>query len=152
MSSWNYYINLKINEQTFDNMVFEYNQNSAYQAAFHFGKIEGGSSDGYNVGIISVIDNFLPANHLIYNFLSHYISCDLYIKTNGVEHRYDFSKKSDFIKFMYEVWENKIDFVYDQLGVMVINHKQYHKTRNKLYKKYYVRIANPIKGKHNYNL
>ena len=46
---------------------------------------------------------------------------------------------------MYDIWENKIDFVYDQLGVIAIKYKQYHKIRSKLYKKYYTRVPKPTK-------
>ena len=142
MGSWNYYIEIKTDRITLDRMISEYEKNQTYQEMFYFGKCEYGFNDGYNAGFVSVIDNFLPANHVIYNFLSNYLSCGLYIRTNGIERTYDFTRKSDFIKFMYDVWESKIDFVYDQLGVIVINHKRYHKIRSKLYKKYYIKIPN----------
>lgn len=145
MGSWNYYIEIKADKPTLDRMVFEYSQNPTYQEAFHFGTLESSYSDGYNAEFVSIIDDFLPANHLIYNFISHYVSCNLFIKTNGIECIYDFAKKSDFIKFMYDAWESKIDFVYDQLGVIMVKYKRYHKTRNKLYKKYYMRIPNSTK-------
>ena len=140
MGSWNYYIEIKTDKSTLDRMIFEYKQNRTYQEVFRFESFEDWCDDGYNAGFEAIIDNFLPTNYLIYNFLSRYISCDLCIKTNGVKRKYDFIKKSEFIKFMYDVWEEKIDYVYDQLGVMVIKNKQYHKTRSKLYKKHYVRI------------
>lgn len=146
MGSWNYYIEIKIDRITLDRMISEYEKNQTYQEMFYFGKCEDGFNDDYNAGFASVIDNFLPANHLIYNFLSNYLSCNLYIRTNGIELTYDFTQKSDFIKFMYDAWESKIDFVYDQLGVIVINLKRYHKIRSKLYKKYYIKIPKRTKS------
>lgn len=140
MGSWNYYIEIKTDKITLDRMISEYETNQAYQEAFYFGKVEDGFQDGYNAGFASVIDNFLPANHLIYNFLSNYLPCNLYVRTNGIERAYDFTQKSDFIKFMYDSWKSKIDSVYDQLGVIVLNHKRYHKIRSKLYRKYYIKI------------
>ena len=145
MGSWNYYIEIKIDGQTLNRMISEYKQHQTYQEVFYFGKSEDGCSEGYSAEIISIIDNFLPANHLIYNFLSKYHSYGLCIKTNDIERTFDFIQKSDFIKFMYDIWENKIDFVYDQLGVIAIKYKQYHKIRSKLYKKYYTRVPKPTK-------
>lgn len=152
MGSWNFYLELKTDTITLNNMIREYNQNSTYQTAFHFGIIEGYCKTGFNTGFSSVIDNFLPENHLIYNFLSHFVSCHSYIKANEIEHMYDFSEKSDFIKFMYDAWETKIDFVYEQLGALVINHKQYYKTRDKLHKKYYKKFASTAVAEENERL
>ena len=146
MGSWNYYIEIKTDKITLEHMIFEYEKNQTYQEMFYFGKFEDGFGDDYNAGFVSIIDNFLPANHLIYNFLSNYLPCSLYIRTNGIEFTYDFTKKSDFIKFMYDAWESKIDFAYDQLGVIAINYKRYHKIRNKLYKKYYIKIPRKTKS------
>jgi len=139
VGSWNYYIEIKTDKSTLDRMALEYKQNQTYQEIFRFEIFEG-CCDGYHAGVEALIDNFLPTNYLIYHFLSCHASCDLCIRTNGIEQKYDFVKKSEFIKFMYDAWEEKIDFVYAQLGVIVIKNKQYYRTRNRLYKKYYVKI------------
>ena len=145
MGSWNYYIEVKADNETLQRMISEYEQSQIYKKMFFFGKCKDGYGDGYNAGIMSVIDNFLPSSHLIYSFLSSYIICDFYIKTNGIERIFDFTRKSDFIKFMYDAWEDKIDFVYDQLGVIAIDCARYHKVRSKLHRKYYIRIPRPTK-------
>ena len=144
MGSWNFYIELKANDFIIKNMLREYTENTVYQSSFYFGHIESDYEDEYKMIFVSVIDNFLPVNHLIYNFLSHYMYDKIYIKTNNIKHIFDFEKKSDFVKFMYDTWESKIDFVYDNLGVILINYKKYYKVRNKLYRKYYKKIPNTI--------
>lgn len=144
MGSWNYYIDLKVDKSILEDMIYKYQQNKTYQAAFYFGKKDESFSNNYNAGFMAVIDNFLPTNHLIYNFLSLYASHDLYIRTNRIERIYDFTRKSQFVKFMYDVWEKKIDFAYESLGVIVLDYKQYYKIRNRLYKKYYMRIPRVI--------
>lgn len=146
MSSWNYYIEVKANEELLNHMILEYNKNSTYKKVFHFGVIQNSCNDSYTVGFVSTIDNFLQANYLIYNFLFNYIAHNLYIKTNGTECIFNFTKKSDFIKFMYDAWESKIDYIYNQLGVIIIDYKQYPKIRNKLYKKYYIKIEDGNTG------
>ena len=140
MGAWNYYIEIKADKQILDDMLSSYEQNKAYQTAFNFAKKDGSCLNGYNAGIEAVIDNFLPANHLIYKFLAPYVSCNLCIKTNEIERAYDFTQKADFIKFMYDAWEQNIDSAYERLGTMVVNHKRYYKLRNRLYKKYFIKI------------
>lgn len=137
MGSWNFYIELKADDDTIKDMLYEYTKNTVYQTAFYFGYIENDYNDEYKMIFVSVIDDFLPVNHLIYSFISHYMCDKIYIKTNNIKRIFDFEKKSDFVKFMYDTWEDKIDFVYGNLGVILIDYKKYYKVRNKLYRKYY---------------
>ena len=139
MGSLDYFIEIRTDSSTLNNMIQEYSRNSIYQSAFFFGK-NNDDCDGMSAGFIVAIDNFLPANHLIYDFLTNYISCDLHIETNGNKRKFDFGKKRDFIKYMYDIWERKIDFAYENFGAIIINHKNYYKQRNKLYRKYYKKI------------
>ena len=141
MSIWHYYIELKADPVTVENMISVYNDNMEYRDTFVFEAASDENEDGYSAGISSIIDNFLPANYLIYNFLSRFSSCGFSIKTNNIERIYDFVGRADFIKFMYDSWQPQIDFLYSQFGTIVINYKDYSKVRNKLYKKYYKKIC-----------
>ena len=51
-----------------------------------------------------------------------------------------FPKKSDFCHFVYKAWEEKIDAAYARFGTLVIDYKQYYKTRNRLYQKHYMKL------------
>lgn len=142
MGSFNFFINLKLDNDSLAILDDKYKTNSLYQAAFYYGKTLGDKNNGYNAGISSVIDNFIPANRLIYNFLStiKFGNASIFIKTGGVERTFDFEKQSDFICFMYKVWEQKIISTYKQFGVILLDNNKYCKYRNKLYKKYYKKI------------
>ena len=135
MGSWNFFIELKV-ESTELNVLTNAYINSIYQKAFYFGI----SENTYNVGISSVMDNFLPANHLIYEFLSLIAYKEFSIRTNNIERIFDFKNKADFISFMYNTWEQKIDSTYQQFGVFLMPIDNYYKHRNKLYKKYYQKL------------
>lgn len=139
MGAFEYYIQIRTDKITAEHMVSEYEKNSLCQRLFSL-KSETDSCDGYNVQLKAVIDNFMPANHLIYNFLSNYQSSGLHIRTNNIEQPYDFVKRADFIKFMYDTWQEKISCAYAQFGVMTINNRKYYKVRNRMYYKYYVKI------------
>ena len=76
----------------------------------------------------------------------HHRFHNLHIKTNTFERPYDFVNKADFIKFMYDSWENKIDAVYEIFGVMIIGYEKYQTTRRKLYNKHYIYISETTKG------
>lgn len=140
MGSWHYYIDIKVDEKTLEEMLSEYEQNQVYQQIFYFGKRETTCEKEYNAGIASVIDNFMPANYLIYRFLSNYGNCNLWIRANDSECAYNFAERKSFMAFLYEAWESKINFAYSQMGVIALNYKNYYKIRNKLYRKYYIRI------------
>ena len=94
MGIWNFYIDVKCCPEFIDFLEKEYRNNSFYQRCFHFSRLPDGWSQDYSGGISSVIDNFLPANHLIYNFLSsHEYEKNFYIKSNGTERVFDFDFK-----------------------------------------------------------
>ena len=140
MGSWHYYIDIKVDEKTLNEMILEYEQNQIYRQVFFFGKRENECEKEYNAGIVSLIDNFMPANYLIYDFLSNYRNRNLWIRANDSKCMYSFIDRKSFILFLYEAWERKISFAYSQLGVLILNYNKYYKTRNKLYKKYYIKF------------
>lgn len=142
MGSLDFFINIKIESGDANMLLQEYKRNALYQSAFHYGIIEEWLHSEFNAGISSVIDNFLPANILIYRFLSQLQDTKdgFQIETLEIQRPFDFENKSDFVNFMYNIWEEKIDLAYQQFGVIVIDHKQYYKIRNKLYKKYYIKF------------
>lgn len=143
MGSCEYYIDLKIDANTLDKMIFEYNGNLIYQTAFSFGALKDIGEDGFNAGFSSVVDNFLPATHLIYGFLLRFITNKSCIRANGIKHLFDFASKADFVMFMYSAWETKIDFTYEHFGVLLLDNRKYYKIRNRLYKKHYKKIPRP---------
>lgn len=141
MGVWHFYIDLNVDAEVLDAMLSEYRCNNVYKRVFSFCKITDESSfEGYNAGIESVIDNFLPAIYMIFDFLSEYARSGIRLKTNEKIAVFDFDKKSDFLKFMFEAWEEKISSMYENFGVLAVDYKEYYKTRNRLYKKYYVKI------------
>lgn len=140
MGSLNFYIEVKADEQVLSNMLQQYNSNQMHQRLFGFGVFETFSEENYHAGFEAYIDDFLPACHLIYGFLSRFASHDLYIRANGIEHLLDFPQKSDFCHFVYKAWEKKIDAAYARFGTLVIDYKQYYKTRNRLYRKHYMKL------------
>lgn len=139
MGAWDFFVDIKVTPDDAKRLLQEYNSNKLYQSIFHFG-IDSEWLDGeYNAWISSVIDNFLPANHLTFRFLSEIKenTGSFPIKTYKTERLFDFERKSDFINFMYNAWEQRIDLAYRQVGVIILDPKKYDKTRNKLYRKYY---------------
>jgi len=139
---WDFHINLKIGTNDANSLLKVYNSNELYQSAFHYGIVVEWLENEYNVGISSVIDSFLPANSLIFQFLSTSSGehPNYYIKTRDVERSFNFDRKADFINFMYNVWEDKIDAYYKQMGGLLLDHRNYYKIRNRLFKKYYKKL------------
>lgn len=142
MGAYDFFINIKTEKDNAYSLLQDYNNNEIFQAAFHCGIPNQWVENGYNVGISAVIDSFLPANLLIFKFLSAYNrkETNFYVKTRGVERIFDFEKQIDFLNFMYSVWEDKIDVYYKQMGGILLSHKNYYRTRNKLFKKYYIKL------------
>lgn len=114
-----------------------YRNNALYQSAFHFGIAPKWAEDDCNVGISSVIDSFIPANILIFEFITENIDkkTNIHIKTLDIERAFDFEKKVDFINFMYNAWEEKINAYYKLTEAMLLNQNDY-KVKNMLYGKY----------------
>lgn len=140
MGALDFYIDIKADESALNSLMNIYNSNPLFQTAFNFARFTNEYDIKFNAGISSVIDNFLPANHLIYKFLSLVNVKCIYIKTNGIEHNFDFPQKSDFISFMYCSWESRLDDAYRQYGTVLINVKKYRQSRNKLYWRYYKKV------------
>ena len=138
MGVYNFFIDLKLEERYIDMLKQEYQNSDIYQKAFHFNQLSNDIYTDYNAGISSVLDNFLPSNHLIYKFLCSCNCKKIYIRTNEIERLFDFETKSDFISFMYTSWEKKLDCAYHECGTFMIDVKKYRIVRNRLYKKYYV--------------
>ena len=142
MGIWHCYISIKTNDTALDHLAMKINSNPSYKKAFHFGicKDKEFAEDDFLGGFSFVFDNFLITNYLIYDLLFGLKTDDLWIKTNGIKRKFDFSSKADFIKFMFEAWEKQIDYIYNQFGVMVVSNNEYIKTRNKLHGKFYVKF------------
>mgnify|MGYP000082222549 FL=1 len=142
MGAWDFYVNLKIDASDAYALLAAYKNNALYQNAFHYGIAQNSAADEYNAGITSVIDSFLPANILIFSFITENLNkkSDFQIKTLDIERDFDFEKKVDFINFMYNAWEEKIDAYYKLFGGVLLNHNDYVKARSKLYRKYYIKF------------
>lgn len=142
MGSLNFNIRLKIEHDVAYNLLREYENSDLYKETFYYGILVDWLKSDYIAEITSNIDSFLPANTLIYYFLcSQSIQeCSLIINTQGEDHLFDFETKSEFICFMYKVWENRIDDIYHRYGTIILNPKTHIRTRNKLFKKYYKRL------------
>jgi len=142
LGTYEFFINIKTGKDDASSLLQDYNNNEVYQAAFHCGILDQWVENGYNVGISAVIDSFLPVNLLIFKLLSAHNREDtvFYIKTRGIERIFDFEKQIDFFNFMYNVWEDKINVYYKQMGGILLSHKNYCRTRNKLFKKYYMKL------------
>lgn len=143
MGVFDFYINMKVEPDATAILLKEYKSNNIYHETFHFGIIADSVDNEFNAGISSIIDNFLPANILIYAFLSKIKkrNREILIQTRGHERLFDFCSKPDFIGFMYGVWEDKIDFVYQRYGTIILNPTSYYRIRNKLFNKYYKRYS-----------
>lgn len=142
MGIWNFFIDLNVELEDATTLLQEYENSHLYQNVFHYGIVSVQAKSEYAAGISSVIDNFLPANNLIYSFLSREKERNgsFYIRTGEVVRLFDFEKKSEFINFMYNTWESSIDMAYKKVGVIIIDQNQYLKNRNRLYKKYYKKL------------
>lgn len=82
----------------------------------------------------------MPSCILIYEFLEIVKQelASFTIDTSGIKYDYNFKNKTQFIGFMYNIWERKILATYSQLGAVIINHKNYYRNRRKiLHKKIY---------------
>ena len=141
MSVWEFYLELKTDDSTLDKMMCEYNKNSIYQTAFSFNVVDYDYIGEYKGNFSSVIDNFLPANYLIFNFLKSFVPSNSYIKANDIEHVFNFVKKTDFLKFVFDAWKPHIDYAYEHVGVIMIDVRRYHQIRNKLFWKYYKKFS-----------
>lgn len=133
MGVLNYYIDIVAESDTLYALQNEYAYNTKYQEAFTFGITMSDSQVKERGGISSFIDNFLPANNLIFELLSNF-KTRIRIKTNGVEVPFNFNKKAEFICFMYSAWENEIDHAYKEYGTILLPPKKYYKVRNRLCK------------------
>lgn len=142
MGMESFYINLRINKEEAVTLLEEYHANNLYQNAFSFSLYKDDSNSEFGACITSLIDNFLPANCMIYKFLSFLKlkQTTFSINTRKIEQEFNFEKKKDFIFFIYSVWEEAIDHTYKQFGALLLSQQRYYKTRNKLYKKYYKKI------------
>lgn len=141
MGCFDFYIELKIELNDANILLQEFKSNDLYKEAFHYGIFVEWLNSEFNAGISSKIDNFLPANTLIFRFLSllKETNKSFKMKTYEVERNFDFANKAEFINFMYSTWEKKIDSAYEKGTILISSHK-YYKVRDKLYKKYYKKL------------
>lgn len=139
MGACDFYISLKIEEDAANQLLKTYSRNELYKSAFYYGIAVEQVENKYIAGISSVIDSFLPACSLIFQFLLTGIGENphFYVKTRDVEQLFDFEKKADFINFMYNAWEEKIDMYYMRMGGLLLDQRNYYEARRKLFKKYY---------------
>lgn len=133
MGVFNFYINIKCSKNDSSLLLSEYQKNSIYCQTFAFNSF---TNSGFDAGIEAILDNFLPTNYLIYSFLSK-ANDDIVISTNGFDHLFDFKIRSEFINFMCNAWEDRLEYLYCNFGTLLIDMKKYHKSRNKLFSKYY---------------
>lgn len=70
MGIWDFFIDLKIELNDATTLLDEYENSNLYRNIFHYGIIADEAKSEYIAGISSIIENFLPANNLIYSFLS----------------------------------------------------------------------------------
>lgn len=139
MGAFNFYLDIKIAQNAVNDVAEAYQRNSLYVRAFHFGVVSNSEEEKYNAGISALLDNFLPATMLIYEFLAavRQINGIFSFRTNNCERQFDFESQQEFVIFMCTVWFEKIKYSYGQFGTIVLDHKNYIKTRNRLFKKHY---------------
>lgn len=140
MSTESYFINLIIEEETANKLLEKYKQNQIFQDFFDFSLYDKEINSEYSTSIYSVFDNFLPANILIFKFLSN-IDSPIVLETKGTKLAFDFQTEEDFVCCMIKLWKENIKNCYSSLGVICINYKKYYKIRNKLKKKYYKKLS-----------
>lgn len=135
----NFYITIAASKNSAELLQEMYMQDSKYFDVFNCAILEFLPDNRAVVGIESVIENFLVANSLIFKLLNEVSknTNDLDIMTLDTKKHWDFQNCRDFVVFMYDVWHNKIEYVYEQFGTIVISSKRYWKTRSRLFKKYY---------------
>ena len=140
MGALNFSIECCVSLENVKILFKEYEGKNIYQKAFSFNSFDENISN-YDVGIIAMLDNFLPACSLIYKFLSM-VQEKIKIRTNNIETIFNFSESKDFTIFMYSCWYEKIENMFRNYGTVLLNSKKYYKIRNKLYNKYYEKIIN----------
>ena len=129
-------INIKADKNDLNLLLSEYAKNDIFRRAFSFSFLDNGDFDA---GIEAVFDNFLPTNYLIFIFLSN-AHGSIVIYTNGFEHLFNFDDRSEFINYMCNAWDKRLEYVYCNFGTLLLDTKKYHRSRNKLYSKYYKKL------------
>lgn len=140
MGTWNYSIELKLDISSVERLMQEYHKDSAYQTAFSFSLKPDGDTK-YNAVFMSIVDNFLPANYLFFDFLSISPQNVVPMRSNGVEFVFPNNSRVDFMSFMFNIWEEKLGYVYSHFGAFLIAPSMYYKARRRLVRKYYKRVG-----------
>lgn len=134
-----FYIGVIVDKDSAESLKKTYKEHSIYSDVFNCANLKVLSENKILVGMESVIENFMMANSLIFELLNKFSnhSKSFDIITLNAEKHWDFQSRRDFMIFMYDVWERKIEHLYEQYGTIVISPKRYWKTRSRLYKNYY---------------
>ena len=137
MGVMNYYLSFAIDKSKQKEIEKIYS--NQYSDFFNFGIKEGTIQEKATVYIESCFENFLVSNYKIFDFIEQIKrkNEDFFFTTNEIKQSWHFVTKSDFLNFMYQKWEKKLDRFYCQYGTLVIPPKKYWKTHRKLFKKYY---------------
>lgn len=138
MGTLNFYLDLKADDRVLTDMLRRYEQNDTCKALFGLGRMSAESE--YSAGIEAYIDDFLPVCHLLYDLLLPYAADGLWIRANGRERPFDMACRADLVRFMDEAWGEAIDRAYARYGVLVAKYPRYYRTRNRLYRKHYLRF------------
>lgn len=83
---------------------------------------------------------FLPATRIIYDLLHkiNLINPIEFIRTRNYSRLFDFETYLDFFCWMYRLWEDGIDYNYQELGAFLIPRSETYQMRWHLRKKYFV--------------
>lgn len=86
---------------------------------------------------------FLPATRIIYDLLHkmNLINPIEFIRTRDNNRLFDFETYLDFFCWIYRLWEDGIDYNYQELGAFLIPYSETYQMRWYLRKQYFVRYT-----------
>ena len=93
------------------------------------------------INLTASIVNFLPAVMIIHEICEKLnLKEENIIEVNAISQNYKFKNTSEFMLFLYQSYERKIQGFNKEFGAFIIKPGKYYKTRSRLRKKYYTKI------------
>lgn len=134
MGSSDFYLSIKTSSDIINEIYYKMNQYKEY-LIFNYVR--------YNdkIELECYFDNMIITSKFLYDIISSIKanSNEIVLETIEYSQIFDFKSELQLFDWLYEIYKNKIDGYYKDLGCLIIPSKNYYKNRIKLrkhYKKY----------------
>ena len=134
MSIESFYLNIKIENFSIEDLNSIFNDDKAFQSAFAYHWDDADKE----LTIKATLVSFLPACELLYKLCQIITTKSKIIEmeTRREMHLFDFQNFIEFFSWFYCCWEERLKNFNKEWGAFVVSSSNYYRARQKLRKKY----------------